>query len=97
MEQGYVRRQELGLIHILDGPQHQHFLVRAAVFLLVGGCSPQYADHCTHAVVIVALATELLTAQPVATNTILVVVLLLLCGAACSSTPRREPPRATGY
>ena len=60
LEQGDVRRQELGLVHIPDGPQHQQLLCHVAPLLLVGPRSAQHTDDRPHAIVIVRLAGELL-------------------------------------
>ncbi len=60
LKQRNVRRQELRLVHIPDGAQHEKLLSHVAPLLLVGPSSSQHTDDSPHAVVIVGLAGQLL-------------------------------------
>ena len=64
LKQGDIGRQELGRVDVLDGAQHEHILRHClAVLLLVGRRGAQHRDDGAHAVVVVALAGQLLGAQ----------------------------------
>ena len=66
VEEGDILVQELGQVDVIDGPQHEHILSRIRESALEVARSTQDTDHSSHAIVIVILATQLLTAQPAA-------------------------------
>ena len=66
VEEGNILVQKLGQVDIIDGPQHEHILSRVREGALEVARSTQNTDHSSHAVVVVVLATQLLTAQPAA-------------------------------
>ena len=59
LKQGNVRRQELRLVDIPDGSEHEQLLSHVAPLLLVSASSAQHADDCPHAVVVVRLTGQL--------------------------------------
>jgi len=78
IEQGNVLIQKLGQVDIIDGTQHEHIFSWVWEGTLQVAGSTQNTHDSSHAVIIVVLATKLLTAKPATSKHVQVMAPMLL-------------------